>query len=42
MALAKKGVFFCVARYTKACLDYFSKTTGVISTKNYRNDQYQF
>jgi hypothetical protein len=34
-------VFFCVARYTKACPDYFSKITEVISYKLYRNDQYQ-
>jgi hypothetical protein len=41
--LNKKGDFFCVPSYTKACLDYFSETavaissnfTGIISIKVY-------
>jgi hypothetical protein len=35
----KDGFFLCVARYTKACAEYFSKTTGAISSK-FSNDQY--
>jgi hypothetical protein len=39
MALYEKGGFTCVfARSTKACPDYFSKTTVAISSKLYRND----
>jgi hypothetical protein len=32
---------FCVAIYTEACPNYSSEFIGAISSKLYRNDQYQ-